>query len=143
MLPRMPRMTIEQIDELLDKHFPDFRKIATITRIGDRDLELRMPFRPSHARAGGTISGPALMLLADTAAYFLVLAQCGPVVGAATSSLDIHFLAKPALADVHATATLLKLGKKLVVCRIEMRSDAREDLVAHATVTYSLPTPPA
>lgn len=135
-----PRMTIEQIDELLDKHFPDIRKVSTITRLGDRDIELRMPFRPSLARAGGTISGPALMLLSDTAAYFLLLAQCGPVVGASTSSLDIHFLARPPLADVTATATLLRLGKKLVVSRVELRSDAKEDLVAHATVTYALPS---
>jgi uncharacterized protein (TIGR00369 family) len=135
-------MTIAQIDELLTQHFPDFRKIGTITSLGDRDLALTMPFRPSLARAGGTISGPALMLLADTAAYFLVLAHCGPVVGAATSSLDIHFLARPALADVHATATLLRLGKKLVVSRVEMRSATREDIVAHATVTYALPSAP-
>jgi uncharacterized protein (TIGR00369 family) len=133
-------MTIEQIEELLDKHFPDFRKIGSITSIGDRDIALRMPYRPSMARAGGTISGPALMLLADTAAYFLLLAQCGPIVGAATSSLDIHFLARPALEDVLATATLLRIGKKLVVSRVDLRSVSREDLVAHATVTYALPS---
>jgi uncharacterized protein (TIGR00369 family) len=135
-----PRMTIAQIEELLDKHFPDFRKIGSITSLGDRDIGLRMPYRASMARAGGTISGPALMLLADTAAYFLLLAQCGPIVGAATSSLDIHFLARPALEDVLATATLLRIGKKLVVSRVELRSVSREDLVAHATVTYALPS---
>jgi uncharacterized protein (TIGR00369 family) len=139
--PRMPPLlTIAQIDELLTQHFPEFRKSVTITSLGDSNIQLRMPFRPSLARAGGTISGPALMLLADTAAYFLVLAHCGPVVGAATSSLDIHFLARPSLTDVHATATLLRLGKKLVVSRVELRSDSREDLVAHATVTYALPS---
>jgi uncharacterized protein (TIGR00369 family) len=137
-----PRMTIEQIDELLDKHFPDVKKIAKITAIGERDMQLRMPFRPSMARAGGTISGPALMLLADTAAYFLTLAHTGPVVGAATSSLDIHFLARPKLEDIDATVTLLRLGKKLIVSRVEMRSQSREDLVAHATVTYALPALP-
>jgi acyl-coenzyme A thioesterase PaaI-like protein len=88
-------------------------------------------------RAGGTISGPALMLLADTAAYFLTLALAGPVPSAATANLDIHFLVRPKPGDIVAIATMLRLGRRLAVSKVDLRSG--DDLVAHATVTYALP----
>jgi len=101
---------------------------------------MRMPFRPQFTRAGGTISGPALMGLADSAVYYLVLAHAGPVVEAATANLDIHFLSRPDPTDVLATATLLRLGRRLAVATVELRSEGRPDVVAHATVTYALPS---
>ena len=44
---------------------------------------------------GGTVSGPALMGLADGAAWLAILAQIGPVALAVTTSLHIDFLRKP------------------------------------------------
>jgi uncharacterized protein (TIGR00369 family) len=136
----MPRMTQEEIEALMDQGFPDWRSFSQIVSVGERDLVLRMPFRKQLLRAGGTISGPAMMALADTAAYFLTLAQAGPVASAATANLDIHFLSRPQPVDVLATATLLRLGRRLSVAAVDLRSG--DDLVAHATVTYALPPMP-
>lgn len=137
----MPRMTKEEIEALMDQGFPDWRSFSHIISVGERDLVLRMPFRKQLLRAGGTISGPAMMALADTAAYFLTLAQAGPITAsAATANLDIHFLSRPQPVDVLATATLLRLGRRLSVAAVDLRSG--EDLVAHATVTYALPPMP-
>ncbi len=137
----MPRMTKEEIEALMDHGFPDWSSFSNIISVGDRDLVLRMPFRKQLLRAGGTISGPAMMALADTAAYFLTLAQAGPVTAsAATANLDIHFLSRPQPVDVIATATLLRLGRRLSVAAVDLRSG--DDLVAHATVTYALPPMP-
>jgi uncharacterized protein (TIGR00369 family) len=136
----MPRMTQEEIEALMDQGFPDWRSFSQIVSVGERDLVLRMPFRKQLLRAGGTISGPAMMALADTAAYFLTLAQAGPVASAATANLDIHFLSRPKPVDVLATATLLRLGRRLSVAAVDLRSG--DDLVAHATVTYALPPMP-
>lgn len=134
-------MNKDEIGVLMDAGFPDWRSLSTIESVGERDLVLRMPFRKQLLRAGGTISGPAMMALADTAAYFLTLAQAGPeVAGAATANLDIHFLARPQPVDVLATATLLRLGRRLSVATVDLRSSG--DLVAHATVTYALPPTP-
>ena len=36
-------------------------------------------------------------------------------------------------------ARLLKLGKRLAVSEVSLRSDGEEDLVAHVTGTYSIP----
>jgi uncharacterized protein (TIGR00369 family) len=133
----MPRMTITELEALMDTHFPDWRTFSMITAMGDRDLTLRMPFRKDLVRAGGTISGPALMALADTAAYFVTLAHAGPVPSAATANLDIHFLIRPKPADITATATMLRLGRRLAVSAVDLHSG--DDLVAHATVAYALP----
>lgn len=130
-------MTIAEIEALMDQSFPDWRNFSAITALGEHDITLRMPFRKQLLRAGGTISGPALMALADTAAYFVTLAHAGPVPSAATANLDIHFLSRPKPADITATATMLRLGRRLAVSKVDLMSD--EQLVAHATVTYALP----
>src|SRR5580765_4817661 len=100
----MPALSLAELEALIGQFFPDWRTYAEITRLGDDDIELRMPFRPTLLRAGGTISGPAMMALADTAAYYLLLAQAGPVPSAATANLDIHFLSRPEPVDVIAKA---------------------------------------
>ena len=133
----MTKMTLEEISTLLDQVFPDWKSFSEITALGDRDITLRMPFRKGLLRAGGTISGPAMMALADTAAYYLTLAHAGPVASAATANLDIHFLSRPDPVDVTAVATMLRLGRRLSVCAVDLFSG--ETLVAHATVTYALP----
>ena len=134
------RMTIAELEALMDRVYPDWRAYSSIESLGDRELTLRMPFRKDHVRAGGTISGPALMALADAAAYYLTLVLAGPVPQAATSNLNIHFLSRPKPADIIATARMLRLGRRLAVSIVELRSDGSDDVVAHATVTYALPS---
>jgi uncharacterized protein (TIGR00369 family) len=135
----MPRMTIAEIEALMDQAFPDWRITSSITALGDDDITLVMPFRERLLRAGGTISGPALMLLADTAAYFVTLAHFGPAAAtAATANLDIHFLVRPKPGEIRAVATMLRLGRRLAVSKVDLRSG--DQLVAHATVTYALPS---
>ena len=134
----MPRMTIDEIERFLDAHFPQAKGFCRIAALDDETIELVLPFSDDHLRPGGTLSGPSLMTLADTAIYFLILATLGPVALAVTTSLNINFLRKPPPADAHATARLLKLGKALVVGEVHIRS-ADGTLVAQATATYSLP----
>ncbi|MBA3458891.1 MAG: PaaI family thioesterase [Deltaproteobacteria bacterium] len=136
----MPKMTIPEIEALMDQGFPEWRSFSQMIAQGERTLTLKMPFRKQLLRAGGTISGPAMMALADTAAYFLTLAEAGPVASAATANLDIHFLARPQPVDVIATARMLRLGRRLSVAAVDLHSG--DDLVAHATVTYALPPAP-
>ena len=79
------------------------------------------------------------MTIADTAMYYLVLVMIGPVALALTTNLNINFLRAPKLGDLIAEAKMLKLGKRLAVGEVTIRSDGSEDVVAHATVTYSIP----
>jgi uncharacterized protein (TIGR00369 family) len=130
-------MTLPELEALMGQHFAQWRSFSSITALGDNDITVRMPFRRDLVRAGGTISGPALMALADTSAYYLTLAHAGPVPGAATANLDIHFLVRPKPDDIIATATMLRLGRRLAVSKVDLHSG--DQLVAHATVTYALP----
>jgi uncharacterized protein (TIGR00369 family) len=132
-----PVLTLPELETLLDDHAPRWRELSRITALAERTLSLHMPFRPDLLRAGDTISGPALMTLADRAAYYLTLALAGPVPEAVTASLDIHFLERPGPCDVTAVATMLRLGRRLAVSQIDLRS--RDRPVAHAVVTYALP----
>ncbi len=110
-------------------------------RIGYGEARVRLPFDEAHIRPGGTISGPAMMALADFAMYAAVLGMIGPVELAVTTSLNINFLRKPGTVDLVAKARILKLGKRLAVGEITLESDGGGDPVAHATATYSIPPP--
>jgi uncharacterized protein (TIGR00369 family) len=77
--------------------------------------------------------------LADFATYVAILATIGWVPAAVTTNLNVNFLAKPPQRDLLAQARLIKLGKRLAVAEISIRSDGADDLVAHATSTYSIP----
>jgi uncharacterized protein (TIGR00369 family) len=80
-----------------------------------------------------------MMALADFAMYVAVLASIGPVPLAVTTNLSINFLRKPGAADLLAEAKLMKLGKRLAVGEVGIRSAGGAELVAHATPTYSIP----
>ena len=135
----MPRMTADQIEQFLADHFPQAKGFGRIEEIGERTLRYRVPFRAEFLRPGGTLSGPTLMGLADTALYFLILAELGPIALAVTSNLNIHFLRKPRAADLIGEARLLRLGKRSAVGDVMIYSDGEPDPVAHATVAYALP----
>jgi uncharacterized protein (TIGR00369 family) len=135
----MPKMTADEIADFMKKFFPQARMPVEIEDLRDGFLRIRVPVTDRYLRPGGTVSGPALMTIADTAMYYLVLGMIGPVALALTTNLNINFLRAPKLADVMAEAEMLKLGKRLAVGQVTIYSDGSEDPVAHATVTYSIP----
>ena len=56
------------------------------------------------------------------------------------TSLTINFLRKPEACDLIGEVRLLKLGKRLAVGEVQIFSEAGQELVAHATGTYSIPS---
>jgi uncharacterized protein (TIGR00369 family) len=132
-------MSVAELQSLLNGTFPDSPPPYLIEETGAWGVRIRLPVTDAHRRPGGTVAGPALMALADAAAWLAILAQIGPVLLAVTTSLHIDFLRKPALVDVVAEGRLLKLGKQLGVVDVGLRSAGHEDLVAKAQVTYSIP----
>jgi uncharacterized protein (TIGR00369 family) len=100
---------------------------------------MRVPFQHNQVRPGGTLSGPTMMTLADTALYAIVLSRIGLQPLAVTSDLSIRFLRKPAQCALIADAEILRLGKKLAVGEVRITSEGDAKLVAHATGTYAIP----
>lgn len=147
-------MTPEEIERFVDQTFPQARTLAwRIESTAHRRATVSLAVVRDHLRPGDTVSGPTLMSLADTAMYFAVLASIGPVALTVTTNLSINFLRKPGGGELVADAEILKLGARLAVGQVLIRtregsaaSPAVDDdpsgdptLVAHATVTYSIP----
>lgn len=135
-------MTREEVEAFIDREFPQLHhggRIHHIEAVGPLFARVRMDFDERHLRPGGTISGAAMMTLADLALYFATLASIGPVGLAVTTDLTFHFLRKPAPRGLVAEARLLKLGKRLAVGEVAVRSEGETDLVCHATGTYAIP----
>jgi acyl-coenzyme A thioesterase PaaI-like protein len=80
-----------------------------------------------------------MMAVADFTMYVAVLSAVGWVPLAVTTNLNINFLKKPGARDLLAEAKLIKLGKRLAVGEVALRSDGDDELVAHVTSTYSIP----
>lgn len=138
----MSAMDIDALERFLDTHFPQIRAIDfRIAALDEERIVLSLRTTDAHLRPGGTVSGPTLMILADSAPYLLILAKLGPVALAVTTSLEIHFLSKPEPGELRATATLLKLGKRIAVAEVRIHGEDPRALLAHATVTYSIPSP--
>jgi uncharacterized protein (TIGR00369 family) len=137
-----PAMSAEEIDKLLSTEFPQAFYPGcglSIERIGYGDVQVRRAYHEEHLRPGGTISGPTMMELADFAMYVAVFSAVGPQLLAVTTNLNINFLRRPAAADLIAEGRLMKVGKRLVVGEVIIRSDGEPDPVAHVTSTYSIP----
>ncbi|MBZ6075027.1 PaaI family thioesterase [Microvirga puerhi] len=135
-------MTREELSAFLDREFPQIHfggRTYHVEEVGPLRVRLRMDYHDRHLRPGGTLSGPSMMGLADLALYAAILAHIGPVALAVTTSLNFNFLRKPEQRALIAECRLLKLGKRLAVGEVAMASEGSEEIVCHATGTYSIP----
>ena len=157
-----PKLTRKQLTVLLRAEFPDLfggEGAYDIEKVWHGGSIVRRHFDRSSLRPGGTLSGATMMALADFAVYvaiiaalifvwgtvsarLAILASIGWVPLAVTTNLTINFLKKPAQRPLLATVRLIKLGKRLAVGEVEIRSEGDDELVAHATSTYSIPPQP-
>ena len=138
--PGEPRITAAAFEELALQGVPFVGQLGCrVERFAAGDVALRLPYSDLLLRPGGTICGPALMALADVTLYGVVLSMIGPVALAVTTSLNVHFLSRPAPRDVLAEGRLLKLGRRLAVGEVTMRTDGEVSPICHVTGTYALP----
>ncbi|MFQ5783884.1 MAG: PaaI family thioesterase [Alphaproteobacteria bacterium] len=135
-----PCITVAEFERLTDDHLPMVRQFGIrIETIERGRVVARMACGDGVLRPGGTVSGPAMVALADVAMYALVLGLVGPVALAVTTSLNVNFLRKPPPADLVAEGRILKLGKRLAVGEVTLYSDGETEPVSHVTLTYSIP----
>ena len=137
-------LSADQVRDLLEREFSQLMSRGSSTAIEDAwhgGSRVRRKFDAKSLRPGGTISGPTMMGLTDFAMYVAVLASIGPVPLAVTTNLNINFLRKPSQKDLIAECRLIKLGKRLAVGDVQIYSEGEDEMVAHATTTYSIPPP--
>ncbi|MFZ3360071.1 MAG: PaaI family thioesterase [Xanthobacteraceae bacterium] len=138
-----PKLTREELIKRLRAEFPEASHA-----VGDYEIEevsygvcrVRRRHHDQSLRPGGTVSGPIMMALADFTMYLAVLSAIGWVPLAVTTNLTINFLKRPGRRDLLAEARLIKLGKRLAVGEVAIRSDGDAELAAHVTSTYSIPS---
>ena len=136
----MAILSARELEAILEAAFPG-NEVPRVESVDGDEVICSLSVSARHGRPGGTLSGPVMMMLADTTAWMAILAQVGEVLLAVTTSLHIDFLRKPDLEnDLMARGRLLKLGRKLAVVDVELFSRGHHELVAKAQVTYSLPS---
>ena len=136
-------MTRDEVEMFLDEVFPQRnqgRAASVVEEVGPLCARVRLVYDERDLRPGGTISGPAMMGLADLALYVAILANIGPVALTVTTNLSFNFLRKPGQRDLIAECRHQKLGKRLAVGEVALRSDGEPEVVCHATGTYSIPS---
>jgi uncharacterized protein (TIGR00369 family) len=138
----MTVMNLDDTRDFLDREFPQMHEGGRsyhLEAVGPLTARMRLDRHERFLRPGGTISGPTMMALADYALYAAILANLGPVALAVTTSLSFNFLRKPGTDGLIAECTLMKLGRRLAVGEVRITTKGSDDLVCHATGTYSIP----
>lgn len=135
-----PAITADDFNRIMAEELPFAHEVGMrADAIGPGTAVLRMPASARQLRPGGTVSGPAMMALADAAMYAALLGRIGPVKLAVTTSFNANFLHRPEPADLIAEASVLKLGKRLAVIEVTVHSEGFDAAVARMTGTYSIP----
>lgn len=133
----------EALAAFLGREFPQVAADFAIEELTADGIVMRLRVAERHLRPGGTVSGPSLFALADVAVYLALLSRIGPVALAVTTSASVDFLRKPeAGRDLIGAARLLKLGRRLAVGDVLIRSEGAAAVVARASMTYAIPPRP-
>jgi uncharacterized protein (TIGR00369 family) len=106
-------------------------------KIGLGTATVRLPYRADLVRLGGAVSGPAIMALADSAMYAVVMSIDEAGAQALTSSMHTHFLRGAFGCDIVAEARMLKGGRRLVICEVFVYAEGEAEAIAHVTGTYA------
>jgi uncharacterized protein (TIGR00369 family) len=136
----MSRITKAEIFDIVEVSLPVAASMGfKLDTLKPGHIRARVPYKSDYVRPGGTISGPAMMALADFTMYVVVMTLIGRVELAVTTNLNINFLRKLAQKDLIADGRILKLGKRLAVMEVTIFSKGEKVPVAHVTGTYSIP----
>ncbi|TDX30058.1 PaaI family thioesterase [Rhodovulum visakhapatnamense] len=135
-----PVMDVAALTAFLLSAFPQVGEEFVVEEVAPMRVRVRLAVTDRHLRPGGTVSGPSMFALADVGIYLAVLAMIGPKALAVTTNCSIDFMRKPAAGrDLICEARLLKLGRVLAVGDAMIRSDGSDEIVARASLTYSIP----
>lgn len=138
----MTAISVEEADRILLRNFAPWVLDLNmkVRATSGQSATLVMPFDEKLHRAGGVVSGQALMALADTA---MVIALCSALRGfrpVFTVDLTTTFMRPATNTAVLAEATVLRLGRTMGFAEARLRTDTAErTLVANTVGSYSIP----
>ena len=137
-------LSVAEVTALIDESFPQIHaggRSIHIESVADRQARVRLEFTERLVRPGGTISGPAMFTLADFSIYVALIATLGAeAIPAVTTNLNITFLKRPEPRDLIAETWIIRLGRRLAYAEVSLTSSGSEEIVAHATGSYAIPS---
>ena len=137
-----PVMTPDELNAYIAEVYPQIMEQFpghNVSLIEPGHVIVQMMTDDTHLRAGGTVSGPTLLALADMGGYACVLSHVGREALAVTTNLNINFMRKAEAGLLEADCRILKLGKRLMVFETAIREAGKPEVIAHATGTYAIP----
>ena len=97
----------------------------------------RARFEDGHTRPGGMVAGPILFTLADTLAYFVTISRSPKGSEAFTTAISMEFLRPAPVGVLLVEGRALRFGRRTCVVETVIHCSGRDELVAHAMVTYA------
>lgn len=131
-------MDVAEIEAIIHAGVP----LAAQWRIGVLEAAaggavVRLPADPMLLRPGETVSGPALMGLADVAFWAALLGASGGRDLSVTATMAMTFLRPAGSGAVLAEARVIKRGRRLLYGEVWLRAEAAIDPCAHATASWA------
>jgi uncharacterized protein (TIGR00369 family) len=102
---------------------------------------LRLPHRPELLRPGNTVSGPALMGLADVAMWAALLSTSQGQNNSVTSNMNVNFLSAAGPGPLIAEARIVKAGKRMLYGDILIYAEGAENPAVHVTTHWVVIAP--
>lgn len=137
-------MDIQALENLMHEELPLSAAWGVrVLAAGGGEARLRLDPLPGLLRPGPTLSGPAMMGLADMAMWAALLAISGGRDRSLTSALNIQFLRPAGAAPVIAEARLIKPGGRSLFGEVRILRAADAVPVAHATSAWVAVDPAA
>lgn len=99
---------------------------------------VRLPFREDLLRPGGTVSGPALMGLADVAMWAALLSVTAGRDESVTSTMTVNFLRPVFAKAVIAEARIVKRGRRAIFGEVLIRAEDSDEIATHVTTTWTV-----
>ncbi|MFD5659921.1 PaaI family thioesterase [Streptomyces hirsutus] len=111
---------------------------ARVTRIGPGRVHIELPYRPEVTQQHGYFHAGATSAVADSAGGYAALTLFPEHTEVLTVEYKINLLAPAVGSRIEAIGTVLKSGRTLTVCRLEVfgvQDDGERKLVANGQQT--------
>lgn len=137
-MPASLAVTAQELHRLLEEVAFTKQYGFRLEAIATGECSLYVPFQETFERPGGIVSGQMFMAAADVAMWLAIMTQLGIADGSVTVGMTTAFLQGVKRQDFRCTATVLRLGKRLVYGVAECVNTIGTPLTHH-TLTYARP----
>ena len=107
----------------------------TLHGIAEGECSIDVPFREDFERPGGIVNGLVFIAAADVAMWLAIKTRLGLDDPSVTAEMKTNFLRSARKEGFRCTATVLKLGRRLIYGVAECAGGGGR-LLAHHTLTY-------